>query len=77
MRVICLTMRLAHLAEIRALRVKEQLGYGEGYADERTIQNELEVARELSDRRGWRVLDVTGQAVEETATKIMALLVSA
>ena len=73
-RVVCLTMKPDELAAVRGARVAEQLGGGGDYADVHAIRREVIWARQLSDAQGWRLLDVTGRAVEETAARIMELL---
>lgn len=70
-RVICLTMESAALASVRVARVREELGFDGGYADTRAIRQELVLARRLCHRHGWRELNVTGRAVEETAALVL------
>ena len=41
------------------------------YADRAYIMKDLMFARELSNREGWQQVDVTGRAVEETASLIL------
>lgn len=43
------------------------------YADAESISRELEDARRLFRARGWRLLDVSGRAVEENASRILEL----
>ena len=60
------------LLEIRRSRIR-QLGASPymAYADLGAVQDELEYARELFRRQGWRVVNVTGKAVEEAAARIL------
>jgi hypothetical protein len=43
------------------------------YANAESISRELEDARRLFRARGWRLLDVSGRAVEENASRILEL----
>ena len=43
------------------------------YSDGEAIGLELESARRVYRRRGWRVIDVSGRAVEENASRILEL----
>jgi regulator of PEP synthase PpsR (kinase-PPPase family) len=62
------------LVTIRRARVRG-LGAGSslGYAEPATVEQELAAARRLFLQRGWRVIDITGRAVEETASRILEL----
>lgn len=62
------------LVTIRRARVRG-LGAGSslGYAEPETVERELAAARRLFLQRGWRVIDITGRAVEETASRILEL----
>jgi len=73
-RVICLSLKPDELAAVRATRVSEQLGGGGDYADVHAVRREVIWARQLSQTQGWRLLDVTGRAVEETAARIIDIL---
>ena len=63
------------LHEIRRVRIR-QLGASPymAYADLGAVQDELQRARELFRRRGWQVVNVTGRAVEEAASRILEVL---
>ncbi|MEN8158661.1 MAG: pyruvate, water dikinase regulatory protein [Myxococcota bacterium] len=63
------------LHEIRRARIR-QLGASPymAYADLGAVQDELQRARELFRRRGWRVVNITGKAVEEAASRILEVL---
>ena len=56
-------------ARIRQLRASPYLAY----ADAEAVEEELRHARELYRRQGWRVVDITGKAVEEAAARILEL----
>jgi len=69
--VVGLTVGVDRLAAIRSERLK-LLGADAGdYNDADTIAEELRAARRLVNRHGWRVIDVTGRSVEQTASMIM------
>lgn len=56
-------------ARIRQLRASPYLAY----ADANAVQDELARARELFRSQRWRVVDVTGKAVEEAAARILEI----
>jgi len=62
------------LVTIRRARVRG-LGAGSSfdYAEPEAVERELAAARRLFLQRGWRVIDITGRAVEETASRILEL----
>jgi [pyruvate, water dikinase]-phosphate phosphotransferase / [pyruvate, water dikinase] kinase len=75
-RVIGLTIDPKDLSTIRRNRL-ERLGHHEGgeYADPDKVHEELEYANELYRRnRKWPVFNVTGKALEETASEIIKLM---
>lgn len=45
-----------------------------GYSDFSEIQKELDAARRLFRKHGWRVVHISGRAVEETASRVLHLL---
>jgi regulator of PEP synthase PpsR (kinase-PPPase family) len=72
-RVIGLTIDPENLATIRRARL-ERLGHDKGgeYADPEKVNQEIEYANELFRRnRRWPVFNVTGKALEETASEII------
>lgn len=73
-KVVCLTSNPSQLILFRSVRAKQQLGFAGDYTDEQAIRHELTMARRISEARGWRLLDVTGKAVEETAARIIELV---
>jgi regulator of PEP synthase PpsR (kinase-PPPase family) len=77
-RVIGLTIDAQDLATIRRARL-ERLGQNQGgeYADPEKVNLEIEDANELFKRnRRWPVFNVTGKALEETASEIIKLMAS-
>ncbi len=73
-KVVGLTIDPAHLVDIRSHR---QTGWRMGvsaYNDPEHVQREIEWTRRLFRSQGWPILDVTNQAIEETAAKIVSLL---
>lgn len=77
-RVIGLTIDAQDLATIRRARL-ERLGQNQGgeYADPEKVNQEIEYANEIFRRnRKWPVFNVTGKALEETASEIIKLMAS-
>ncbi len=77
-RVIGLTIDAGDLAQIRRARL-ERLGHDKGgeYADPDKVVEEIEYANELFRKnRKWPIFNVTGKALEETASEIIKLMVS-
>jgi hypothetical protein len=77
-RVVCLTIDPEDLATIRRARL-ERLGHDKGgeYADPDKVNQEIEFANEIFRRnRKWPVFNVTGKALEETASEIVKLMAS-
>jgi hypothetical protein len=77
-RVVCLTIDPEDLATIRRARL-ERLGQDRGgeYADPDKVNQEIEYANEIFRRnRKWPVFNVTGKALEETASEIVKLMAS-
>ncbi len=73
-RVVCLVLHPDHLMMVRSARAKAGLGVAGGdYVDEQAIRRELTWSRRFSTERGWQVLDVTGRAIEETASRVIEL----
>lgn len=74
-RVVGLTLDPGALLTIRRsrLRVMHAPPYAD-YADPDQVLAELGRARRLCRERGWRVVDISGKAVEETAARILELL---
>lgn len=77
-RIIGLTIDAEDLATIRRNRL-QRLGQDQGgeYADPDKVLNEIEYANELFRKhRRWPVFNVTGKALEETASEIIKLMAS-
>ncbi|MBY0470775.1 kinase/pyrophosphorylase [bacterium] len=77
-RVIALSIDPHDLAMIRRARL-ERLGQNEGgeYADPEKVNEEIEFANALFRKnRKWPVFNVTGKALEETASEIIKLMAS-
>jgi len=74
-RVIALMIDPKRLMEIRLGRIKKLKTKVPNYADIESIVQELKFCRELYNKNpGWKVVDVTGRAVEEVATEVMTSL---
>ena len=77
-RIVGLTIDPENLATIRRARL-ERLGQDKGgeYADPDKVNQEIEYANELFRKnRRWPVFNVTGKALEETASEIIKLMAS-
>lgn len=77
-RVVGLTIDAGDLAMIRRARL-ERLGQERGgeYADPDKVIEEIEYANEIFRKnRRWPVFNVTGKALEETASEIIKLMAS-
>jgi regulator of PEP synthase PpsR (kinase-PPPase family) len=71
--VFCLTMAEDRLIELRRTRAHFSGIPIDSYASVAKVREELLHAHALCGRRGWRVIDVTGKSVEETAREIVFL----
>lgn len=71
-RVVGLTIDIDQLLEIRLARLR-QLGMPDGtnYGVREHVRDELEFAHKIYHDRKWLVVDVSGRAIEETATIIL------
>lgn len=77
-RIVGLTIDPENLSTIRRARL-ERLGQREGgeYADIEKVNEEIEYANEIFRKnRRWPVFNVTGKALEETASEIIKLMAS-
>ncbi|MGP9813054.1 pyruvate, water dikinase regulatory protein [Rhodopseudomonas sp. NSM] len=70
-----------HASPERLIQVRQNrllsLGAGTGndsYIDRQSVTDEVLLARKLSAKYGWSLLDVTRRSIEETAAAIMKLL---
>lgn len=77
-RVFCLTLNPIDLQRIRESRLERELqripDQESDYADWEYLKKDLAKARRLADEYGFTEIDVTGRAVEETASQISSLL---
>ena len=73
-KVIGLVIDPSTLAEIRMRRQAAWRMGDTNYTDPREVAREVAWSRQLFARQGWPVLDVTNQAVEETAARIVNAL---
>ena len=71
-RVVGLTINIEQLLSIRLARLR-QLGMPEdtNYGTRMHVQEELDYASTLYKTHGWFMVDVSGRAIEETATIIL------
>ncbi|HEX5064910.1 MAG TPA: kinase/pyrophosphorylase, partial [Myxococcota bacterium] len=44
------------------------------YADPEALLDEIRLARRIFRERGWRVIDISGRAVEENAARILRIV---
>jgi regulator of PEP synthase PpsR (kinase-PPPase family) len=73
-KVVGLVIEPRTLAEIRARRQAEWRMEATSYTDPREVAREVAWSRQLFTKQGWPILDVTNQAVEETAARIVHAL---
>jgi regulator of PEP synthase PpsR (kinase-PPPase family) len=63
-----------NLTAMRRARARVMRGRQTDYVDAEAIARELEESMRLFRTRGWRVIDVSGRAVEENASRVLELL---
>ena len=73
-RVFCLAMAPSRLCDLRRVRARNEGIPEETYAAADQVRRELDFARDLCRRHGWRSVDVTGKSVEEVGREIIAAL---
>lgn len=80
-RIFCLTLNQDDLQRIRKNRLSRELkkagrrqAASSTYADREYLYRDLENAREIAVKHGYTIIDVTGRAVEETASLISSVL---
>jgi regulator of PEP synthase PpsR (kinase-PPPase family) len=80
-RIFCLTLNSDDLQRIRKNRLSRELrnagrrkAASSTYADKDYLYRDLENAREIAVKHGYTIIDVTGRAVEETASLISSVL---
>jgi len=64
-------IRLRTVREARAMRLRLEPTHA--YVDKRDIAREVLTANRMMDRYGWRSIDVSYMAIEETAREVIAL----
>jgi len=62
------TLTTIRQARLRAMKAPSSTFY----TDSEGVAQEIERSRRLFRRRGWRVIDISGRAVEENASRIIA-----
>ena len=72
--VVALTIDPDRLLQIRTGRQTQWKMAGTSYNDPEHIESEVRWARRLFNRQGWRVLDVSNHAIEETAARVIELI---
>lgn len=74
-RVCGLTIAPGSLLERRLARL-ERMGveHDPNYADPKRVSHEVMTCRAFCQRRGWKLVDVTGKSVEEVAQEILVVL---
>ena len=77
-RVFCLTLNPVDLQRIRETRLERELNTApdqtSNYADWDYLRKDLAKARRMAEENGFTEIDVTGRAVEETASQISSIL---
>jgi regulator of PEP synthase PpsR (kinase-PPPase family) len=78
-RVFCLTLNIEDLVRIRRKRLRMELKNAEGrprsnYADREYLRKDLQHAQKIASDNEYTMVDVTGRAVEETASWISSML---
>lgn len=73
-KIVAFTMQPKRLQEIRALRARGMGIEGTAYEDLSSLIREVMEAEEEYDRRGYPVIDVTHNTIEQTVAEIMQLV---
>jgi regulator of PEP synthase PpsR (kinase-PPPase family) len=73
-KVVGLIIEPTVLAEIRARRQQAWRMEETSYTDKREVAKEVNWSRDLFAKQHWPILDITNQAVEETAARIIQSL---
>lgn len=73
-KVVGLTIDPTRLIEIRRTRQTEWKMASTSYDEMENVRDEVIWGRKLFTRLGWPILDVTNNAIEETASRILDLL---
>ena len=72
-KVVGLTIEPSQLVEIRTRRQREWNMGDTSYNEMEAVDRELAWSRKLFARQGWRTLNVTNQAIEETAARVVEI----
>ena len=72
-KVVGLTIEPSQLVEIRTRRQREWKMGDTSYNEMETVDREVAWSRKLFARQGWRTLNVTNQAIEETAARVVEI----
>jgi [pyruvate, water dikinase]-phosphate phosphotransferase / [pyruvate, water dikinase] kinase len=72
--VVGLVIQPRVLAEIRARRQQQWRMEPTSYTDPTEVAREVSWSRELFTRQNWPILDITNQALEETAARVVQAL---
>ena len=73
-KVVGLYIDPSYLVEIRTRRQQEWGMADTRYNDPDQVEREIKWSRTIFAQQGWRMLDVTNRAIEETAARILGLL---
>jgi len=73
-KIVALVIDPQQLAEIRSRRQTGWRMATTSYNEPEHVKTEMTWARRLYARHGWPILDVTDQAIEETAARIVAIV---
>jgi len=73
-KVIGLFIDPLRLADIRGTRERDWSLHGSTYGDLGHIKREVVWSKRLFAQQGWRTIDITRSAIEETAHRIMSML---
>jgi [pyruvate, water dikinase]-phosphate phosphotransferase / [pyruvate, water dikinase] kinase len=73
-KIVALVVDPQQLAEIRTRRQTGWRMPTTSYNDPEHVKAEMAWARRLFARHGWPILDVTDQAIEETAARVLAIV---
>lgn len=72
--IVGLIATAERISQVRQNRVLGGSGFDHGaYVDRASISEELAYARQICNRNGWPLIDVTRRSIEETAAAIVAL----
>ncbi len=72
--IVGLIASAERISQVRQNRILGGVGFDQGdYVDRLSISEELAYARQICNRHGWPLIDVTRRSIEETAAAIVAL----